>query len=961
MKEIYGFKEVAREELVELGGDAVVYEHIKTGGRVLSVINSDENKTFGISFRTPPEDSTGLAHILEHSVLCGSRKYPVKEPFVELLKGSLQTFLNAMTFPDKTVYPVASPNVQDFYNLIGVYLDAVFYPNLTPNTLMQEGWHHVPTEDGKLEYKGVVFNEMKGAYSSPASLLYEYSQHSLFPETTYGLDSGGNPEVIPDLTFEDFMNFHKRYYHPSNAYAFFYGDDDPEERLRILDEFFCEYEKQDSRSGIGLQESFDSPVRVEKKYAAASEEDSKSMVTVNFMLPQTTDPEAGLAFDVLEELLIGLPSSPLRKALNDSGLGEDLAGVGFEGELRQMFFSVGLKGIEQDNGEKVEQLVLQTLADLAENGFDSGDIEAALNTVEFQLRENNSGSYPRGLLVMLNSLSTWLYDGDPLGNVRYEKRLAELKSAVESGHPVFEDMLRSYFLDNNHRSTVLLVPDEGLGDEMQARERARLDREQAAMNNVELKAVADKARELQELQEAPDSPEDLVRIPRLKVSDLPKENREIPCEQSEKTLFHDLDTSGIVYLDLAFDMAGVPDNLLPMIPVFGRALVELGSARTGFVDMTRRIAANTGGISPSSIIATRQGRGESVAHFLLRAKATAEKAPAMLDILNELLMEADFSNRERLRQIVLESKARFEHRIVPSGHVMAAVRMKARFSEAGFINEMINGVSELQFLRELAKRVDEDFDSVREDLEELRRLILHKGSVLANVTLDRERYEDFAPGLKSLLSVLPEAELEPVLRRPLPLPLREGLCIPAQVNYVAKGADVFRHGYEYNGAAHVVSRYLRTGYLWDRIRVQGGAYGAFSMFDRNVGSLSFISYRDPNLGKTLEAYDGVADYLAEVEISRDELEKSIIGGIGELDSYMLPDAKGFTSLMRHLTGEDAEFRQKVRDDILSCDTEGFRKFAEAAKSVAENGDIVVIGGRKALEESGLKLELMDIL
>lgn len=960
MREIYGFKEIKKEYLDEVGGDAVIYEHVKTGGRVLSVINSDENKTFGISFRTPPENSTGLAHILEHSVLCGSRKYPVKEPFVELLKGSLQTFLNAMTFPDKTVYPVASPNVQDFYNLVDVYLDAVFHPNLTPNTLMQEGWHYVPKEDGTYEYKGVVFNEMKGAYSSPDGLLYEYTQHSLFPDNTYGLDSGGDPAVIPDLTFEEFMNFHERYYHPSNAYAFFYGDDDPDERLRILDEYFSEYEKNNPHSEIALQSFFKEPVKVEKKYSAAGGEDASSMVTVNFLLPETVDAEAGLAFDVLEELLIGLPSSPLRKALNDSGLGEDLAGGGLEGEIRQMFFSVGLKGIEKENCEKVEQLILKTLADLAENGFDSGDIEAALNTVEFQLRENNSGSYPRGLMVMLNSLTTWLYDGDPLANVRYEERLEDLKKKLSAG-PVFENMIRKYFLENNHRTTVLLEPDSELGNEIRKRERARIESEISAMRDDELKSVAAKAAELQRLQEAADSEEDLAKIPRLKVSDLPKENRTIPCEKIGQILFHDLDTSGIVYLDFAFSMSAVPDDLLPLVPVFGRALLELGSSKTDFVELSRRIAANTGGIDPTAIISNRRSDDKSISCFAIRAKSTMEKAPAMLDILRELLLDAEFSNQERLRQIILESKARFEHRIIPSGHMMVATRMKARFSESGYVNEQLNGISELQYLRKLAKRIDDDFDSVKDDLEKLRALIVSSKGLLLNITLDNESFKQLTPEIESLLGDLPENSLKAIDRKPALYPEKEGLCIPAQVNYVSKGAEVYSSGYEYSGAAIVVSRFLRTGYLWDRIRVQGGAYGSFSMFERSAGSLIFASYRDPNLDKTIEAYDGIGRYLLEADISSDELEKAIIGGIGDMDKYQLPDAKGFTSLVNYLSEIDDDYRQQIREQILSCDIKCFRDFAVAAQAVADKGDVVVVGGREGLESSGFDFDLVDIL
>ncbi len=408
MTSLHGFKEISREYLNELNGEAVIYEHEKTGGQVLSVLNNDENKTFGISFRTPPENSTGLPHILEHSVLCGSKKYPVKEPFVELLKCSLQTFLNAMTYPDKTVYPVASPNEQDFRNLVGVYLDAVFFPNLTPNTLMQEGWHYVPEEDGSLSYKGVVFNEMKGAYSSPDSLLYEHTQHSLFPDNTYGLDSGGNPEVIPDLTFAEFMEFHSKYYHPSNAYAFFYGDDDPEHRLVMLDEYFNQFDKINPQSAIEDQTPFSKPVVVKEKYAASDKGSQKAMFTVNFGIGRSRDSIADLELSVLEQVLIGLPSSPLRKALTDSGLGEDLAGVGLEDELRQLYFSTGLKGINAEDAPKVEELIFSTLKDLAAKGVSREEIDAAVNTIEFHLRENNTGSYPRGLSVMITAMTSWL-------------------------------------------------------------------------------------------------------------------------------------------------------------------------------------------------------------------------------------------------------------------------------------------------------------------------------------------------------------------------------------------------------------------------------------------------------------------------------------------------------------------------------------------------------------------------
>ncbi len=961
MSNMYGFKEISREHVAELNGEAVIYEHEKTGGRVLSVINKDENKTFGISFRTPPENSTGLPHILEHSVLCGSKKYPVKEPFVELLKCSLQTFLNAMTYPDKTVYPVASPNEQDFRNLVGVYLDAVFFPNLTPNTLMQEGWHYVPEEDGTLSYKGVVFNEMKGAYSSPDSLLYECTQNSLFPDVTYGLDSGGNPEVIPELTFEEFMDFHSKYYHPSNAYAFFYGDDDPEHRLKMLAEYFEQFDKIDPKSEIGIQAPFEKPVSLEKKYAASEDSDQKAMFTLNFGIGRERDAMADLELSILEEILIGLPSSPLRKSLNDSGLGEDLAGVGLENELRQLYFSTGLKGIKAEDAPKVEELIFSTLKDLAAKGVDNDDVEAALNTIEFHLRENNTGAYPRGLSVMITAMTSWLYDGHPLEYIRYEKPLAELKARLEKGEKVFEPLIEELFLNNNYRSSVLMIPDSEVGPEREAREKDRLAKARAAMDDETYKSIVKKAEELQAEQEAPDAPEDLASIPRLKVEDLDREGKEISFVEKKNLLFHDLDTNGIIYLDLAFDFAGLDDRLIPYIPIFGRALLQTGTKSTDFVTMTRRMAAKTGGISPGTIVTPVQGSNETCSRFVLRGKATAEHANELMDILAELLLEASLDNKERIRQLVLESKARKEQSLVPSGHIMAATRMKARFNETGLINELMNGISGLEFLRDLAKRIEDDFESVVTDLEEIRSKILNKANLLSNITVDGKTFGDIEPVLEGMVSRLPAGECKTAQRNLLPFSKAEGLCIPAQVNYVAKGANVFEHGYEYSGAAHVISRYLRTGYLWDKVRVQGGAYGSFSMFDRTSGSLSFVSYRDPNLTRTLDTYDGVSGYLNSLEINTDELEKAILGGIGEIDSYQLPDAKGYTSMVRYLSREDAEFRQSIRDQVLGCSEQDFRDFAQAAQSVADHGDIVVLGSKKAMQESGLDLDLVDVL
>ena len=514
----HGFQLLKEQEIKELKTLAKVYRHSKTGAQLLSLTTDDENKVFGITFRTPPSDSTGVAHILEHSVLCGSRKYPVKEPFVELLKGSLQTFLNAFTYPDKTCYPVASQNLQDFYNLIDVYVDAVFYPRITRSIFQQEGWHfELENADDPLSYKGVVFNEMKGAYSSPDNLLSEQSLQSLFPDNAYGFDSGGDPKQIPHLTYEQFHSFHKRYYHPSNARIYFYGDDDPDERLRLINEYLKGFDSIEIDSEIRLQTPFKESTRLTRPFMVGEDAGTgpKGMVTLNWMLTETTDVETNFALHILEYILLGMPGSPLRKALIDSGLGEDIAGVGLENELRQIYFSTGLKGVDIKNADRIESLILETLSELARSGIDPKTREAALNTIEFGLRENNTGNFPRGLLLMLRSLTTWLYDSDPLGLLSFEGPLETIKSRAKSENAFFEEMIDRMFLSNPHRTTLILQPDADLREREEGNEKDRLTKARSAMVKEELEGVVDNTKELKRLQGTPDPPETLAAIPVL--------------------------------------------------------------------------------------------------------------------------------------------------------------------------------------------------------------------------------------------------------------------------------------------------------------------------------------------------------------------------------------------------------------------------------------------------------------
>jgi Zn-dependent M16 (insulinase) family peptidase len=956
MKTIHGFERITAKHISELKTKAEFYRHLKTGAELLSLINNDENKVFGIIFRTPPTDSTGVAHILEHSVLCGSRKYPLKEPFVELMKGSLQTFLNAFTYPDKTCYPVASQNLQDFYNLIDVYLDAVLYPRLTPFTLQQEG-HHLELEelDNPLIYKGVVYNEMKGAYSSPDRVLAEYSQQSLFPNHTYGYDSGGEPKHIPSLTFEQFTSFHQQYYHPSNARIFFHGDDDPEQRLRLVNDYLKEFERQEIASAVPVQPPFKGPKRIIRSFGAGSDDSGelKGMLTTNWLLTETAGAETNLALRILNYILLGMPASPLRKALIDSGLGEDLAGVGLEDELRQMYFSTGLRGIDIEDGDRVENLILQTLNGLAKEGIDPLTVEAALNTVEFRLRENNSRNYPQGLVLMLRALTTWLYDFDPLALLAFEAPLSKVKAQLAADSSFFAGMIQRFFLNNPHRTTLILQPDPTLLEKEEAEERERLATARSAMSKEKLQAVIDQTNELKRIQQAPDPPEALAAIPILKLSDLEKRNKTIPLtsieQRNTKVLFHDLPTSSIVYLDVGFNLQAMEQQYLPFVPLFGRALLEMGTDKEDFVTLTQRIGRKTGGIHPQSFTSAVGGEERGASWLFLRGKSMLSQSSDLMAIRRDVLLTVQLDNQERFRQMIMEAKARYEQRLVPEGHQVVNLRLRAHFNEADWVAEQMKGVSYLFFLRDLIRKVDEDWPGVLANLEHMRQALVSRQNIIINVTCDQKDWSAFNPHLDGFLKQLPADDVQEFKWSPDKPADFEGMIIPAQVNYVGKGANLYQLGYRLHGSAHVISRYLRTAWLWERVRVQGGAYGAFCLFNHLSGTLTFVSYRDPNLIKTIEIFDETVKFLRSTDITDDELTKCIIGTIGEIDRHLLPDVKGYTSMVRYLTKDTAEKRQLLRENVLNTSVTDFRDFADVLDGVKRSGLVKVVGAASALE------------
>jgi Zn-dependent M16 (insulinase) family peptidase len=954
---LYGFELVREDEIPEINSRAALYVHTRTGAQLLSVQNQDENKVFGVTFTTPPGDSTGLPHIMEHSVLCGSKKYPVKEPFIELIKGSLATFINAMTFPDKTVYPVASTNSKDFYNLIDVYLDAVFYPSIGPETLQQEGWHYeLASADTPLEYKGVVFNEMKGAYSSPENLLGRVTQEALYPDTTYGFDSGGDPRDIPNLTYEDFRSFHDKYYHPSNARFYFYGDDDIETRLKLLNEVLQDFDRRDDDidSEITLQPLFDAPRRRVEKYDAGEDGDQKGLMTMSWLLGEVDDPVRELELHVLSHILLGTPASPLKKALIDSGLGEDTVGGGID-DLHQLSFGTGLKGMDPANVDQVEALIMDTLRQLASEGIDPATVEASLNTIEFGMREYNTGGFPRGLAMMFDVLSNWLYGGDPIEALRYEAALQTVKDKVAAGERVFENLIDEYLLNNNHRSIVVLEPDNTVNQQLEAEERARLDAVQRRLQPDELEQIVADTRRLHELQETPNTPEALATLPTLELDDLDPFIKVVPNEildiNGTTVLYHDLFTNGILYLDLAFNLKSVPQELLPYMSLFGRALLEMGTEKESFVQLLQRIGSKTGGIGPTTFFSETVERTDLAARFILRGKAVIDRVEDLLAILTDMLTITKFDDKERFRQIVLKYKAGREAGLIPGGHRVVARRLDAGFSQSGWLGEQTSGIENLFFLRNLLTQIENNWDGVRANLEAIRDHLLNRANLVINVTLDGENWSQVKPMLSDFIGTVPAGSGELATWMPTFETSNEGLTIPAQVNYVGKGANLYELGYTLNGTAYVVPRWLGTDWLWEKVRMMGGAYGGFASFDPYTGVFSYLSYRDPNLLGTLDNYDGAASYLQKLELNDAELTKSIIGAISDVDGYQLPDAKGYSQMLRYFIGMTDERRQKIRDSILMTTVADFRLFGEVLAKLNEVGRVVVLGSQDAIEEA----------
>ena len=955
----HGFKLVEEKNIEELNSVTRLFEHEKSGARLLHLENDDDNKVFSIGFRTPPKSSNGLPHILEHSVLCGSRKFPTKEPFVELIKGSLNTFLNAMTFSDKTIYPLASKNEKDFFNLMDVYLDAVFYPNIysQPEILMQEGWHYeLENKEDKLTYKGVVYNEMKGAFSSPEGCLMRKVQESLFPDTSYGVESGGDPEFIPELTQKEFIEFHKKYYHPSNSYIFLYGDGNIDKQLQFISEgYLNDFDRITVDSAIQLQKPFNSMQEVKIEYPISSDDDEKdkTFLSMNFVSGDNiSQPELHLAFEILEYLLLESAAAPLKKALIEAELGKDVFGS-FDNSILQPVFSIVVKNSNESEKERFKNVVFNTLKDLVKNGLDKKLIEACINITEFKLREADLGGFPKGLFYYITSMDSWLYDKDPTMHLEYEDYLTKIKAALTTNY--FEKLIEQYLINNTHSSMVILNGKKGLAEEKSKAIEEKLAKHKASLSEEEIEKIIQETKALKERQMTPDPVEVLETIPLLELSDIETLAEHLPLKEKDekgiKVLSHNIFTNKIAYINILFDAKKVDMESLPYITLLSAILGRVSTESTNYSDLSNEINIHTGGIHFTTEV---YGENENFENYspklVVKTKALVPKLPKVFQIMAEVISTTKFDEKKRLKELIQQLKSRQEMKIVDRGHIAAAGRLTSYFSPASAYLEKTTGISFYKFIDEIERDFDNKVEEIIANLKKVSKIIFNKNNLMISVTGEEDVYTAFAAELPKLTNILGEEKLPDAQYNFELNKNNEGLLTSSDVQYVAKGYNFIKKGYSYSGKMLVLKTIASLDYLWNRVRVQGGAYGGFANLARS-GNIVFVSYRDPNLQETLSAYDGISDYIGRFEASERGMTKYIIGTISELDSPLTPSMKGERATSNYIRGISEEQRQKEREEVLTTRPEDIKSFKDLLSDVTKENYYCVLGNEAKLKDN----------
>ena len=962
--------EILDEHRVEdVQSDGFILRHKKSGARIAILSNNDDNKVFYIGFRTSPEDETGVPHIIEHTTLCGSKKFPVKDPFIELAKGSLNTFLNAMTYPDKTVYPIASCNDQDFKNLMDVYLDAVFNPNITKyeEIFKQEGWHYELTgKDDELKINGVVYNEMKGAYSSPDEVLSSQIYRSLFPDNTYSKDSGGNPEYIPKLTYEAYLDFYHKYYHPSNSYIYLYGDMDVVERLEWLDkEYLSLYDYKKVNSEINKQPAFDKIKNVEAQYSITMDDsqENKTYLSYNRVVGDTLDEMLYQAFDVLDYALVSSPGAPVKQALIDAGIGDDVYGS-YDAGILQPVFSFVAKNANASQADEFESIIENTLKEVVKTGINKEALLAGINSSEFKFREADFGQFPKGLLFGLNCLDSWLFDDmKPFIHLECLGTFAKLRKAVDTDY--FEKLIQEYLLDNTHGSSVTVKPKRGLGNEREEALAKELSDYKASLSDEEIKKLIEDTEHLKKYQEEPSSDEDLRKLPMLTRADMKKNAMPFSNIEDElldvKVVRHDIESNGIDYISFLFDAGDFAQSELGYLGFFTNALGLVSTEKYSYTDLANATNIYTGGISTGTASHPDiKDRNNFVFKFEVKLKVLEKNIDKALELMEQMLLTSDFTDTKRLGELVAQIKARLQANLSSSGHLVAAMRSMSSFSRYALYQDELKGIAFYRSICHIEKELSESPKSVSDKLAAIAKKLFARNRMLISFTGNNEAYGNAKPSLEKVIAGFDKMSAIGNQAEVHFNTAKEAFIDASQIQYVAKTGDFICEGYEYTGALRLLRIILSYDYLWINVRVKGGAYGCMNTFLRS-GESYFVSYRDPNLSDTLDVYDRIPEYIKSFSPDERDMTKYIIGTFSALDTPMNPEAKGSRSLSAYLEGITYEQIQKERNEILNAQPEDIRRLADLVEAVLKKDSICVIGNENMIKESAGLFENVEKL
>lgn len=962
--------EILDEHRVEdVQSDGFILRHKKSGARIAILSNNDDNKVFYIGFKTPPEDETGVPHIIEHTTLCGSKKFPVKDPFIELAKGSLNTFLNAMTYPDKTVYPIASCNDQDFKNLMDVYLDAVFNPNITKyeEIFKQEGWHYELTgKDDELKINGVVYNEMKGAYSSPDEVLSSQIYRSLFPDNTYSKDSGGNPEYIPKLTYEAYLDFYHKYYHPSNSYIYLYGDMDVVERLEWLDkEYLSLYDYKKVNSEINKQPAFDKIKNVEAQYSITMDDsqENKTYLSYNRVVGDTLDEMLYQAFDVLDYALVSSPGAPVKQALIDAGIGDDVYGS-YDAGILQPVFSFVAKNANASQADEFESIIENTLKEVVKTGINKEALLAGINSSEFKFREADFGQFPKGLLFGLNCLESWLFDDmKPFIHLECLGTFAKLRKAVDTDY--FEKLIQEYLLDNTHGSSVTVKPKRGLGNEREEALAKELSDYKASLSDEEIKKLIEDTEHLKKYQEEPSSDEDLRKLPMLTRADMKKNAMPFSNIEDElldvKVVRHDIESNGIDYISFLFDAGDFAQSELGYLGFFTNALGLVSTEKYSYTDLANATNIYTGGISTGTASHPDiKDRNNFVFKFEVKLKVLEKNLDKALELMEQMLLSSDFTDTKRLGELVAQIKARLQANLSSSGHLVAAMRSMSSFSRYALYQDELKGVAFYRSICHIEKELSESPKNVSDKLAAIAKKLFARNRMLISFTGNNEAYGNAKPSLEKVIAGFDKMSVIGNQAEVHFNTAKEAFIDASQIQYVAKTGDFICEGYEYTGALRLLRIILSYDYLWINVRVKGGAYGCMNTFLRS-GESYFVSYRDPNLSDTLDVYDRIPEYIKSFSPDERDMTKYIIGTFSALDTPMNPEAKGSRSLSAYLEGITYEQIQKERNEILNAQPEDIRRLADLVEAVLKKDSICVIGNENMIKESAGLFENVEKL